>query len=169
MIKVKFGFNTLDTLSPLMMGAELGTGTFVDYVSISDRNYLVTELDDEEEKTINVREVLQDFYGNGTIKTYSNNYKNCDATRLEAILNSHSMKKEIVEFGLARVLRDNGLDVQDSTLELPVDDFSVVGIDCDVFENTRRALRGSHYSFAQLHQRVAVLENELAETKKLTK
>ena len=168
MIQVKFGFNTLDTLAPLMMGAELGTGIFVDYISVNDRNYLVTENQDED-KEINVREVLQDFYGNGTTKVYSNNYKNCDASRLETILNSNSMRKEVVQFGLARVLRDNGLDVQDSNLEFPTDNFSVVGVDSDVFETARRALRGSHYSFAQLHQRVKVLEAELSETKKLAK
>ena len=60
MIQVKFGFNTLDTLAPLMMGAELGTGIFVDYISVNDRNYLVTENQDED-KEINVRELKDNF------------------------------------------------------------------------------------------------------------
>lgn len=168
MINIKYGFNNSDVLTPLSEGTELVTGNFLDYIAVNDRNYLISELQNEE-KSIDVREVLQDVYANRKVKVYFNNYKNCDASRLEAILNERVIKHDLVQFGVAGVLRDNGLDVQDSNLELPEGNFSVVGIDDDVFEQTRVALRGGFYSYAQLAQRVKVLEAEVTEAKKLTK
>ena len=170
MIKVKFGYNNFDVLTPLMEGTEVVQGNFLDYISVNDRNYLVAQLENEEQ-SINVREVVQDLYANGKNKVYFNNYKNCDSTRLEEILNSRVIKRELVEFGIVPVLRDNGLDIQDSTLQLPEGNFNATGIDSDLFEQTRMSLRGCTYSFAQLAQRVNVLEADLREeqAKKLTK
>lgn len=168
MINIKFGFNNSDVLTPLSEGTEIVTGNFLDYIAVSDRNYLISELQNEE-KSIDVREVLQDVYANRKVKVYFNNYKNCDASRLQTILNERFVKHDLVQFGVAGVLRDNGLDVQDSNLELPDGNFSVVGIDDDVFEQTRSSLRGGFLSYAQLAQRVKVLEAQVTEGKKLTK
>ena len=160
MTKIKFGYNNFDVLTPLCEGSHIIPGEFLDYIAVSDRNYMISELQDEE-KRIDVREVVQDLYANGSIKVYANNYKTSDTSRLEEILNSRYVKKDLAPFGVASVLRDNGLCVQDSNFVLP---------DEDLFNATRLALRGTHYSFAQLVARVNVLEVEKREeTNKLSK
>ena len=160
MTKIKFGYNNFDVLTPLCEGSHIIPGDFLDYIAVSDRNYMISELQDEE-KRIDVREVVQDLYANGSIKVYANNYKTSDTSRLEEILNSRYVKKDLAPFGVASVLRDNGLCVQDSNFVLP---------DEDLFNATRLALRGTHYSFAQLAARVNVLEAEKREeTNKLSK
>ena len=169
MTKIKFGYNNFDVLTPLCEGSHIIPGEFLDYIAVSDRNYMISELQDEE-KRIDVREVVQDLYANGSIKVYANNYKTSDTNRLEEILNSRYVKKDLAPFGVASVLRDNGLCVQDSNFVLPDEDFTVISIDEDLFNATRLALRGTHYSFAQLVARVNVLEAEKREeTNKLSK
>jgi hypothetical protein len=41
MTKIKFGYNNFDVLTPLCEGSHIIPGEFLDYIAVSDRNYMI--------------------------------------------------------------------------------------------------------------------------------
>lgn len=120
MKKIEFGFNDDDRLNGLWSGIEFYNGEYLDMFNYEGMDFLVTEVVDSTRGlngNIDVREIAQDYYADGSYITYANKVKNTTCKKFEELLNSRKMKERINDGkSPMRLLGDEGLIVYRSHL-----------------------------------------------------
>lgn len=73
--------------------------TYIDIIELEGRDYLITQVTDPasvQEGQIDVREVLHDWYANGTCVTYGNVDKSGKCEEFEALFNRSKIKDKLI-------------------------------------------------------------------------
>ncbi len=120
MKKIEFGFNDDKRLNASWSGIEFYNGEYLDVIGYEEMDLLVTKIVDSLHGLngkIDVREIAQDYYSDGSFTTYANKEKNNVCIKLESLLNTEKMQKEINSGKrIYTILRNEGLPVRVSTL-----------------------------------------------------
>lgn len=98
MKKIDFGFNNDKRLNASFAGIELYNGEYLDVVGCNQMDFLITRIVDSGRGLngkIDVREVAQDYYADGSYDTYANQEKNEVCKKLEEFFNTASVKEKI--------------------------------------------------------------------------
>lgn len=168
--KIDFGYNNYQELYGGFEGIELYNGDFIDMISIDNRDYLITKIVESVQGLngkIDVREVFQDFYADGSYVSYANQKKSVVCESLENLLNQPMVKDKIKnEKSVYNVLRDMNLSVSRSKLksiDYPGTYLSgnLVSIKPDLFEKVRSSIKDCSNSIYGLQQQIIKLEQQI--------
>ena len=119
MKKLEFGYNTDDRLNATWSEIEAYNGEYLDTVNFQDRDFLVTRIVDSLKGlngAIDVREVAQDYYSDGSYLTYANKEKDSVCNRLELFLNNPKIREQLKDKRVLEILRDNNFPAYSSRL-----------------------------------------------------
>ena len=120
MKKIEFGFNDDDHLNGQWSGIEFYNGEYLDMFSYEGMDFLVTRIVDSMRGlngNIDVREIAQDYYSDGSYITYANKKKNTACQKFEELLNRIKIKEKISNGKTpTSLLKDEGLAVHGSNL-----------------------------------------------------
>lgn len=120
MKKIEFGFNDDDRLNGQWSGIEFYNGEFLDLLNYEGMDFLITKIVDSPRGlngNIDVREIAQDYYADGSYITYGNKMKNTACQRLEELLNKGKIKQRVLSgISPVMVLNSEGLPVRTSYL-----------------------------------------------------
>ena len=109
MKKIEFGFNNDDELNATWSGIEFYNGEYLDTVRLNDMDFLITRIVDSNNGlngNIDVREVAQDYYLDGSYLTYANREKSSLCRKLEGFLNNNKVKGKLKSGSTLALLRD---------------------------------------------------------------
>ncbi len=98
MKKIDFGFNDDDRLNAQWSGIEFYNGEYLDVVACENMSFLITRIIDSYRGlngNIDVREIAQDYYADGSYETYANREKNDTCKKIEEFLNLPVIKERI--------------------------------------------------------------------------
>lgn len=176
MKKIEFGFNNDDNLNATWSNIEQYNGEYLDTIRCNDMDFLVTRIVDSREGLdggIDVREVAQDYYSDGTYITYSNNKKSDLCKKLENFLNNKKVRDKLASDRALTLLRAADFPVFTSRLlkiEGNSEEFAevITGIKPEVFKklkDSKRAGMGMSMfrmteELRRLYKRVEELEEE---------
>lgn len=175
MKKIDFGYNEDRTLNATFSAIEPYNGEYIDTISYEDMDFLVTKIIESYKGLdggIDVREVTQDYFADGSYVTYANKEKSQVCKKLETLLNSNSIKEKLINGESAfKVLRNEGFPVSVSTLQdITLDSEFVPGIVTsikpDVFKKLKDSKRTSMSMFnmseeiKRLYQEIEKLKQE---------
>ncbi len=161
MKKIDFGINEDARLNSSFSGVSPYNGEYLGVINYKSINLLITRIVDSQKGlngNIDVREIAQDYYCDGSSVTYSNMDKNSVCTELERLLNTERVKKMLSEKGnVLMVLQDLGLPVRPSVLhsiEPKYEDVGtpVTGISGEKFQDlkdTMGMMRASMYNICK--------------------
>ena len=175
MKKIDFGFNEDDVLNGQWAGIEPYNGEYLDMIGYENTDLLITKVVDSYKGlngTIDVREIAQDYYADGSYITYANKEKNATCKKIEELLNSNKVQNMLAK-GEApyMILRDAGLpirmshlnDVQSKSDTVPA---VVTSIKPEIFKQLKDSKK---YSFGMSMynqiQEIKRLREEIAELK----
>ena len=156
MKQIHFGYNKKNYLDSGIEGVTPYVGEYLDIVEINDRIYLFTKgILDVKKDMIDVREIIQDVYPDGSYVIYANAVRSGICQYLENSFNVGKVKKyaltgislvSMIDGGKAKVRRPNIIPINDNN------QFDmVVLINNQVFEDVRELLlENRNKSFAQL-------------------
>lgn len=119
MKKIEFGYNTDNKLNATFSEIEFYNGEYLDTINCNEMDFLVTRIVDSYhglDGDIDVREVAQDYYADGSYVTYANKEKNDLCKKLEEFLNKDKIKDKLKEERALDVLRDAGFSAYTSYL-----------------------------------------------------
>ena len=120
MKKIEFGFNNDDYLNGQWGGRELYDGEYLDMFSYEGMDFLVTKIIDANRVlggNIDVRELAQDYYPDGTCIMYANKQKNATCQKLQELLNQVKIKEKINNDKLLiDILKEEGIPAGISNL-----------------------------------------------------
>ena len=180
MKKIEFGFNDDKRLNSSWSGIEFYNGDYLDVVGYDDTDLLVTRIVDSTQGLngkIDVREIAQDYYNDGSYVTYANKEKSEVCIKLETLLNREKIQNEIASGKrIYTILRDEGLPVRVSTLPDVVSKYEnasdiVTSIMPDKFndlkESKRNNLGKSMYDLAKEIERLNALLKEKNSERKM--
>ena len=119
MKKIEFGFNGDDKLNATWSEIEFYNGEYLCTVSCNGENFLVTRIVDSNKGLngqIDVREVIQDYYIDGSYLTYANKEKTILCRKMEEYLNKEKIRVELKENNVLEKLREAGFPAYTSHL-----------------------------------------------------
>ena len=120
MKKIEFGFNDDNRLNGQWGSIEFYNGEYLDVFSYDQMDFLVTRIVDSAkglDGSIDVREIAQDYYSDGSYITYGNKLKNASCLKFQELLNQRKMIEAINEGkSIINLLRDTGISVHMSYL-----------------------------------------------------
>lgn len=120
MRKIDFGYNDDRKLNASFSRISPYNGEYIDLVACNDYDFLITRIVDSYDGlngNIDVREVSQDYYKDGSYVNYANQEKNVLCEKIEKLLNSAKIKKELSEGkSPLKILKEAGFPVYYSTL-----------------------------------------------------
>ena len=148
MKKIDFGFNDDEKLNSQWSGIEFYNGEYLDVVAYDNSDYLITRIVDSYRGlngNIDVREIAQDYYSDGSYVTYANKEKNGICIRLQNLLNNPKMKDRLSRGDMVYdVLREQGIPVYMSHLsDVPSKSNIVPGIVTSVSSQNFNKLKES--------------------------
>ena len=156
MKQIHFGYNKKDYLDSGIEGVTPYVGEYIDIVEINDRIYLFTKgILDVKKDMIDVREIIQDVYLDGSYIIYANAVKSHNCQILEQKINEEKVKNaaltgislvSMMAGSKARVRRPNIIPINNNN------QFDmVVLINNQVFESAREILlKYKNKSFIEL-------------------
>ena len=156
MKRIDFGYNDDRRLNASFSQIEPYNGEYIDMISYENMDFLVTKIIEsykELDGEIDVREVTQDYYADGSYVTYANKEKNEVCKKLEILLNSNLIKQKLNNGESAfKILRNEGFPVSVSTLQDIVDENSfvsgiVTSIESEKFKKLKDSKRNSMSMF----------------------
>ena len=176
MKKMKFGRNDDARLNSSWSGIERYNGEYLGMFACDDADLLVTRIVDsyngQLDGNIDVREIAQDYYADGSFALYSNRGKSEVVKKIEDLLNTETMKQRLAEGKSPYILLGNeGLRVHYSHLHSvePISDgvsTDVTSITPEKFKELKDSKRyAGGRSMYYLIQEVAKLRQELASLK----
>ena len=176
MKKIEFGFNNDDELNATWAEIEPYNGEYLDTIRCNDMDFLVTRIVDSRDGLdggIDVREVAQDYYSDGSYLTYSNNQKSDLCKKIENFLNNKKVREKIKNERVLTLLRAANFPVFSSRLlkiESNSEEFAevITGIKPELFKRLKDSKRlgfgMSTFRMAEelkrLYKKVEELENE---------
>ena len=119
MKKIEFGYNDDDVLNATWSRVERYNGEYLDTVRCNDMDFLITRIVDSFDGIdgkIEVREVAQDYYADGSYLTYANSEKNDLTKKLENFLNNKKVREKLSTQRPLTVLRATNFPVFSSRL-----------------------------------------------------
>ena len=119
MKKIEFGYNTDSKLNASFSEIEFYNGEYLDTINCENMDFLITRVVDSYQGldgSIDVREVAQDYYSDGSYLTYANKEKNELCKKLEKYLNNDKVKEKLKTARALNVLRDANFPVYSSHL-----------------------------------------------------
>ena len=130
MRKIDFGFNGDKRLNSSFSEIEPYNGENLDTFSYEDMDFLVTRIIDSHRGLngeIDVREVAQDYFKDGSYVTYADSEKSEVCRKLQEFLNSTSIKARLSEGKSPfNILRNEGFPVYVSSLREIVEESRIV-------------------------------------------
>lgn len=152
---IEFGYNKKDYLDNGIEGVYPYKGEYIDVVCFNSKNYLFTKgVSNLKKDKIEVREIIEDVYLDGSFVVYGNFFKSKECQILEQYFNQDKIKQLIKKGGRPLdILLDLDLPFKNPYI-IPINDdkfVMVVLIENNVFENTRNLLiENRNKSFAEL-------------------
>ncbi len=172
MKKMEFGANDDNRLNAQWSKIEFYNGEYIAVINCNDYDFLVTRIVDSQHglnDNIDVREVAQDYYSDGSYVNYANQEKNRLCQKIAELLNTPKMKQQLAA-GVRPVdlLRDAGFPagISHVTMEPRSERVSeiVTSVKPEMFKklkDSKKNCRGrSMYDMSQELQR---LQQELAQ------
>ena len=175
MKKLEFGSNEDERLNATWGEIEPYNGEYLDVVNCGEMDFLITKVVDSYKGLdgyIDVREVSQDFYKDGSYQTYANKFKNNLCKRLENYLNAEKVKPLLDKESPLEVLRDAGFPAYTSRLRQIYsnsDEYPevVTSVRPDVFQKLADSKKvGVGMSMYHMHEEIERLQKEIDELKK---
>lgn len=173
MTKIDFGYNDDYELNSSFSRISPYNGEYLDCVRYLDMDLLITRIVDSYKGLngqIDVREVAQDSYADGSYITYANQNKEIAASKIEELLNNETIKARIEKGeNVLEILREKGVSVTRSRL-LPITQAPaiVTSVKPEHFTSLKESISKNHRSMYQLVQEVLELRRELEVLKKNT-
>ena len=174
MKKIEFGYNTDDRLSATWSEIEFYNGEYLDTINVDGRDFLVTVIINSHKGLnggIDVREVAQDYYADGSYLTYANKEKDSLCRKLEEFLNREKIKEKVKKERVLTVLRDADFPAFSSRL-LQIESKSatvpevVTSIKPEVFKKLKDSKKvGFGMSIYNLTEEIQRLNEELVKLK----
>ena len=178
MKKIEFGFNDDNRLNSQWSGVEFYNGEYLDVVRYDDIDLLITKIIDSPHGLngkIDVREIAQDYYADGSYVTYANKEKNAICRRLEDLLNSKKIREQLAEDSEPHrtpytILRNEGLPVYISNLNAVTSKsetvpYIVTSVKPEMFEKLKESKRYNHKSMYEQTQEIMRLQAEIEKLK----
>jgi len=174
MKKIEFGFNNDNELNATWSGIGPYNGEYLDTVRCNDMDFLVTRIVDSVnglDGNIDIREVAQDYYVDGSYLTYANSEKSSLCKKLESFLNNSKVKSKLKTERALTLLRAADFPVFTSRL-LKIysdsDEFAevVTSIKPELFKKLKDSKRmGYGMSMYRMVQEIQRLHKEIEELK----
>ena len=174
MKKIEFGFNDDNRLNAQWSGIEFYNGEYLDVVAYEGFDFLVTRIVDSQHGlngNIDVREIAQDYYADGSYVTYANMEKNDMCKRLERLLNSPKLKEKLANNQRAfSILRDEGISLHISNLNAVQSKFETVSyvvtsVKPEIFRSLKDSKRNGGRSMYDQTLEIARLRAEIEKMK----
>ena len=175
MKKIDFGFNNDRRLNSSFSGIEPYNGEYLDVTCCEDTNLLITRIVDSQQGldgNIDVREVIQDYYSDGSYVTYANMEKNVICLKIQQLLNTERLKKRINKGESAReILLDEGLPAYASFLNVEPKNSVVPGAVTSIKPEMFKQLKDSkkYYRGKSMYDLTVELKKLHAEINNLSK
>ncbi len=120
MKKIDFGFNDDNKINASFSSISPYNGEYMDLIACNGFDFLITRIVDSQRGlngNIDVREVAQDYYSDGSYVNYANREKNTLCQRFEQLLNASRIKQELAAGkSPLKVLKEAGFPVSISSL-----------------------------------------------------
>lgn len=169
MNKIDFGYNNGNRLMNNFEGIEMYNGEYVDLIELEGRDYLVTSIVDSLkglDGQIDVREVLQDYYGDGGYDSYANQNKNDVCLRIQKMLNEPDLREK-TQNGISplSIFQDMNIQARKSKLR-PIHNINsdypgvLVSIKNDLFLDAKKTIGSANHS-------IYYMKKEIEESRKL--
>lgn len=152
---IYFGYSKKDYLDSGIDGVYPYEGEYLDVISLKNKTYLITKgISNFKKDIINIFEIFEDVYLDGSFVVYVNSYKSKECMALDYFFNSSEVKNKLLKGAIPLdLLKELGLSFTRPNI-IPInDDKFVMGIIIKkaIFENTRDLLiESKNKSFAQL-------------------
>ena len=177
MKKIDFGINEDKKLNSSFSGISPYNGEYIDVIACNGFDFLITRIIDSYgglNGNIDVREVAQDFYSDGSYANYANMEKNNLCQKFEQLLNTAKVKQELSDGKLPlKILKDAGFPVYFSTIttiEPKSENVSsiVTSVSKDKFQSLKDSKRFNHgRSMYDLCQEIQRLQAEIQQLRKM--
>lgn len=177
MKKIDFGVNNDRKLNASFSEISPYNGEYLDVVSCNGFDFLITRIIDSYQGlngTIDVKEVAQDYYPDGSYVNYANQKQNALCQKFERLLNTQRMREELAKGkSPARLLKEAGFPVGRSQLrpiEPETETFSsiVTSVKDDKFQSLKDSKQfryGGGKSMYDMSQEIARLRAEVERLK----
>ena len=175
MKKIDFGFNDDKKLNASFSRISPYNGEYIDVIGCNDFDFLITRIVDSYDGlngNIDVREVAQDFYKDGSYVNYANQEKNILCGKIERLLNSSRIRKELSDGkSPLTILKEAGFPVYHSSLrDIEPKSERVSSIVTSVKANNFKSLKESKMyargmSMYDMSQEIIRLQAEIAKLK----
>lgn len=153
---IYYGYNKKDYLESGIEGITPYRGEYIDIITINKRNYLFTKgISDVKKDIIDVREVIQNVYLDGSYEMFANAYRSPECVAIEKYFNKNDIKNK-VESGISLCLLFDEINLKSSRANIiPINrdnQFTMITLVNNlVFEDARELLiKNSSKSFVQL-------------------
>ena len=172
MKKIDFGYNDDKRLNSSFSRIELFNGEYLDVVGCDSMDFLITRIVDSGRGlngNIDVREVAQDYYADGSCVTYANQEKNELCKKLEEFFNKESVREKL-ERGepIMGILRGAGFPVHSSQLAyIPSKNDVVPGLVTSVRPELFEELKESKKYSRSMYNQYKEIQRLYAEIEKL--
>ena len=173
MKKIDFGFNDDRRLNSSFSGIEPYNGDYLDMFCYENMDFLVTIIVDSHRGlngNIDVREVSQDYYADGSYVNYANKEKNALCQKFEQLLNTPNVRKKIDSGETPlNILRAEGFPVHMSYLRdmAPKSEkvsSIVTSVTPDKFKKLKDSKKTNHgTSFYDMTEEIVRLREKIAE------
>lgn len=156
MKKIDFGYNNDTILNSTFEGIYPYSGEYIDLINCCNMDLLVTKIVDSYEGKydgkIEVREIVQDLYPDGSYNSYTTQNQPALCGQIETILNRESVKQKLDEGAkISKILSDLGMPSIPSSLK-PIhnDKYEIAGtlaaINPEMFNDLKTTLANGHSS-----------------------
>ena len=173
MKKIEFGYNTDKRLNATWSEIEPYNGEYLDKINCENMDFLITRVVDSYHGlngSIDVREVIQDYYADGSYVTYANKEKNGLCQKLEEFLNQGKIKEKLKNERALEVLRDAEFPAYTSRLlniEPKTEEFAevVTSIKPEMFKKLKDSKKNFGMSMFNMHEEIQRLYKEIEKLK----
>ena len=175
MKKIDFGINEDKRLNSSFSGISPYNGEYLDVIACNDFDFLITRIVDSYRGlngNIDVREVAQDFYNDGSYVNYANMEKNKLCQRFEQLLNSPSIRRELEEGkSPLTILKEAGFPVHVSSLQPILSKSEIVSsivtsVKPELFKNLKDSKKYSGgQSMYDMYEKIQKLQAEIERLK----
>lgn len=175
MKKIDFGINEDRRLNSSFSGISPYNGEYIDLIACNGFDFLITRIVDSYHGlngNIDVREVAQDYYSDGSYVNYANKEKNTLCQRFEQLLNTARIKQELSDGKMPlKILKDAGFPVCSSTLNQIAPKSEKVSsivttVKKELFESLKDSKRYNHgRSMYDMSQEIQRLQEQIQQLK----
>ena len=173
MKKIDFGYNNDSRLNASFEGIYPPyTGQFIDLIKCEGVDMLVTRIiapyKPEMDGHIDVCEIAQNFYSDGSYATYSSQDKSAMCRKIEILLNNSSVKSKMDEgIKLVDILRNAGIPVTKSSCHQVTTDYEnipglVTSVRPELFEALKQSIMHNHSSMFDMYNEIQRLRDQQA-------